>query len=92
MKNLPLLGNVPGKPHNPNIKPCDFYISPGGRSAGKTYIQEKIHTLEQENDLLKQNIAEVVEYIENNMQYDDNIDDYWVTTKELLEILKGSDK
>ena len=87
MKYIPLLGNVPGKPHNPNIKPCDFYISPGGRSAGKTYIQEKIHTLEQENDLLKQNIAEAIDKL---YCWGEILDPQF--QEEMLEILKGEDK
>ena len=37
-------------------------------------------------------IKEVREYIENNSQYDDNVDNYWTTTNELLEILDKVDK
>ena len=36
-------------------------------------------------------IDKAIEYIQNNMQYDDNIDDNWVMTKELLNILQGED-
>lgn len=34
-------------------------------------------------------IDKAVEYIQNNMQYDDNIDDNWVITNDLLNILQG---
>ena len=37
-------------------------------------------------------IKEVREYIENNSQYDDNVDNYWTTTNELLEILDKENK
>jgi len=45
-------------------------------------------TPEEENKLLKDKINKAIDIIEYNMQYDDNIDDYWVTTNKLLEILK----
>lgn len=38
---------------------------------------------------LQDRINKAIDEIEYNMQYDDNIDDYWVTTNKLLEILKG---
>lgn len=41
----------------------------------------------------KQRIDKAIEYILNNMQYDDNIDDNWVMINDLLNILQnGSDK
>lgn len=43
--------------------------------------------LKHENEWLHHIIKEVREYIENNSQYDDNVDNYWTTTNELLEIL-----
>jgi hypothetical protein len=45
-------------------------------------LQAKVNQLETKID-------KAIEYITGNMQYDDNIDDYWTTTNELLEILKG---
>lgn len=38
---------------------------------------------------LKDRIDKAIDEIEYNMQYDDNIDDYWTTTNKLLKILKG---
>ena len=48
---------------------------------------KKLVELMQENERLHSTIKEVREYIENNSQYDDNVDNYWTTTNELLEIL-----
>lgn len=65
--------------------------------------QETINKLSKENERLKQSnkvleenwehymkcCEEAVEYIQNNMQYDDNIDDNWVMTNDLLNILQN---
>ena len=45
--------------------------------------------LQQENKKLKERINKAVEYIECNMRYDVDIKDCWITTNDLLEILKG---
>lgn len=37
----------------------------------------------------KSRCEKAIEYIENNMQYDDNIDDNWVMTNDLLNILQN---
>jgi predicted nuclease with TOPRIM domain len=43
-------------------------------------------------DKPRERIKKAIEYIQNNMQYDDNIDDNWVMTNDLLNILQnGSD-
>ena len=38
---------------------------------------------------LEEKYEEAIKYIISNLQYDENIDDGWVTTNELLKILQG---
>ena len=42
-------------------------------------------------DVLENRNNKAIEYINNNSQYDDNIDDYWTTTNDLLDILRGEE-
>jgi regulator of replication initiation timing len=37
----------------------------------------------------KSRCEKAIEYIQNNMQYDDNIDDNWIMTNDLLNILQN---
>lgn len=52
--------------------------------------EEYIKSLDKLN-IYENKFDKAIEYINNNSQYDDNIDDYWTTTNDLLNILRGED-